>query len=120
LTGASAESGTNITFTFTVPDTDPAVRSGNCMIPRFSPGSYTIGASGLPAPEDRRVTMRTNEAHHLNVGDQVQLNIYGGNPRPDDRIATVESVLDEKTWTFLIASTVSGYQNNQGNNSVYQ
>jgi len=120
LTSASAETGTNITFTFTVGDTSASVRSGNCMIPRFSPGSYTAGASGLPAPNDRRVTMRTNEDHHLAVGDQVQLNIYGGNPQPADLVATVESVVDLKTWTFLVSSAVSGYGTNQGNNSVYQ
>jgi uncharacterized protein (DUF1800 family) len=120
LTSASAETGTNITFTFTVPDTSTSVRSGNCMIPRFSPGSYTVGASGLPSPNDRRVTMRTNEAHHLAVGDQVQLNIYGGNPQPADLVATVESIVDEKAWTFLVSSSVSGYSASQGNNSVYQ
>lgn len=120
LTSASAETGTNITFTFTVGDTSTSLRSGNCMIPRFNPGSYTVGTSGLPAPNDRRVTMRTNEAHHLAVGDQVQLNIYGGNPQPADLVATVESVVDLKTWTFLVSSAVSGYGTNQGNNSVYQ
>ena len=120
LTGASAETGTNITFTFTVGDTSASLRSGNCMIPRFNPGSYTVGASGLPAPNDRRVTMSTNEDHHLAVGDQVQLNIFGGNPQPADLVATVESVVDLKTWTFLVSSAVSGYGTNQGNNSVYQ
>ena len=120
LTSASAETGTNITFTFTVGDTSASVRSGNCMIPRFSPGSYTIGASGLPAPNDRRVTMRTNEDHHLAVGDQVQLNIFDGNPRPADLVATVESVVDLTTWTFLVSSSVSGYAASQGINSVYQ
>lgn len=120
LTSASAETGTNITFTFTVADTSASLRSGNCMIPRFSPGSYTVGASGLPAPNDRRVTMRTNEDHHLAVGDRVQLNIYGGNPQPADLVATVESVVDLTTWTFLVSSSMSGYGPNQGNNSVYQ
>jgi hypothetical protein len=90
------------------------------MIPRFSPGSYTVGASGLPAPNDRRVTMRTNEDHHLAVGDQVQLNIFDGNPRPADLVATVESVVDLTTWTFLVSSSVSGYAASQGINSVYQ
>jgi hypothetical protein len=120
LTSASAETGTNITFTFTVADTSASLRSGNCMIPRFSPGSYTVGSSGLPAPNDRRVTMRTNEAHHLAVGDQVQINIYGGNPQPADLVATVESVIDQKTWTYLVSGSVSGYGSGQGNNSVFQ
>ncbi len=120
LTGASAESGTNITFTFTVTNTSGTARSGSCMIPRFSPGSYTVAASGLPAPNDRRVTMRTNEDHHLAVGNQVQLNIFGGNPQPADLVATVETVVDLKTWTFLVSSAVTGYSANQGNNSVYQ
>lgn len=108
-------------FTITVP-TDPAARSGNCMIPRFSPGSMTIAASGLSAPNDRRVTMRTEEDHHLSVGDKVQLNVYGtqASPAPIDVIVTVDSVVDLKTYTFLISSATTGWSNSQGNNSVYQ
>jgi hypothetical protein len=92
------------------------------MIPRFRPGSMAIAASGLPAPTDRRVTMRTEEDHHLKVGDQVQLNVYGSQatPAPIDQIVTVDTVVDLKTYTFLISSSVTGWSNSQGNNSVYQ
>ena len=109
-------------FTINVSTTDAAVRSGSCMIPRFSPGSMTIAGSGLPAPNDRRVTMRTDQDHHLKIGDQVQLNVYAAQvtPIPVDVVATVESVVDVKTYTFLISSATTGYSNSQGNNSVYQ
>jgi uncharacterized protein (DUF1800 family) len=106
------------TFTITSPDT--TARSGNVMIPRFSPGSYTITASGLAAPNDRRVTMDTNTNHELNVGDQVQINFYDGNPLPADRVATVESVVDLNTWTFLAPSAGTNLGTNQGLNQVYQ
>jgi uncharacterized protein (DUF1800 family) len=120
---STANNGDNgSSFTITVSTTDAAVRSGNCMIPRFSPGSMTIAGSGLAAPNDRRVTMRTDQDHHLKVGDQVQLNVYGtqATPAPIDVVATVEAVPDLKTYTFLISSATTGYSNSQGNNSVYQ
>jgi hypothetical protein len=41
-------------------------------------------------------------------------------PQPVDVVATVESVVDLKTWTFLISSSTTGWSNSQGNNSVYQ
>jgi hypothetical protein len=109
-------------FTITVGDISTLARTGNCMIPRFSPGSMTIASSGLPAPNDRRVTMRTNEDHHLAVGNQVQLNVFAtqATPQPVDLVATVESVVDLKTWTFLVSSATTGWSNSQGNNSVYQ
>lgn len=119
LLSATAQTGTNGNFTFTVP-TSTSARSGNVMIPRFSPGSYTTSASGLPAPQDRRVTMDTNWDHHLNVGDQVQLNFYGGNPLPVDMVVTVDTVVDLNTWTFLATATGTNLGTNQGNNSVYQ
>jgi uncharacterized protein (DUF1800 family) len=110
------------TFTFEVVGTSATSRTGNCMIPRFSPGSMTIANSGLVAPNDRRVTMRTNEDHHLIVGNQVQLNVFGTQvtPQPVDVVVTVDSVVDLKTWTFLISSSTTGWSNSQGNNSVYQ
>jgi hypothetical protein len=82
----------------------------------------TIATSGLAAPNDRRVTMRTEEDHHLAVGNQVQLNIYGIQtlPQPADLIVTVDTVVDLKTYTFLISSAISGWNTSQGNNSVYQ
>ena len=109
-------------FTIPVVGTSATARTGNCMIPRFRPGSMTIAASGLAAPNDRRVTMRTEEDHHLAVGNQVQLNIYGIQtlPQPADLIVTVDTVVDLKTYTFLISSAISGWNTSQGNNSVYQ
>jgi hypothetical protein len=66
--------------------------------------------------------MRTEEDHHLQVGNQVQLNIYGIQtlPQPADLIVTVDTVVDLKTYTFLISSATSGWNTTQGNNSVYQ
>ncbi len=109
-------------FTFNVVGTSASVRSGNCMLPRFNPGSMTIASSGLPAPNDRRVTMRTEQDHHLAVGNQVQLNVYAtqATPQPIDLVATVDTVVDLKTWTFLVSSATTGWSNTQGNNSVYQ
>jgi uncharacterized protein (DUF1800 family) len=109
-------------FTIPVVGTSATARTGNCMIPRFRPGSMTIAASGLAAPNDRRVTMRTEEDHHLVVSNQVQLNVYGtqATPAPIDVIATVDTVVDLKTYTFLISSATTGWSNTQGNNSVYQ
>lgn len=119
LLTASAETGNNGTVTFTVPAVASA-RSGNFMIPRFSPGSYTSASSGLAAPNDRRVTMDTNTNHELNVGDQVQLNFYGGNPLPVDMVATVETVVDGNTWTFLAPSAGTNLGTSQGVDQVYQ
>lgn len=121
-TSPSSNGDNGGTFTITVSTTDPAARSGNCMIPRFSPGSMVIASSGLAAPNDRRVTMRTNEYHHLKVGDQVQLNIYAtqATPAPIDVVATVDTVLDATGYTFLISSATTGWSNGQSNNSVYQ
>jgi uncharacterized protein (DUF1800 family) len=110
-------------FTITVVGTSTSARSGSCMIPRFSPGSYSIATNGQSAPNpDRLVTMRTDQDHHLKVGDQVQLNIYGGNvtPWPIDQVITVETVPDLKTYTFSISSSVTGWGSTGGNNSVYQ
>lgn len=122
LTSASAESGNNGTFTFSIPagQVSTTARNGTCMIPRFSPGSYTSASSGLPAPNDRRVTMDTNSNHELNVGDLVQINFYGGNPLPVDMVATVDTVVDGNTWTFLAPSVGTNLGTSQGVNSVYQ
>lgn len=120
---STANNGDNgNSFTITVAATSTSARSGNCMIPRFRPGSMTIAPSGLVAPNDRRVTMRTEEDHHLSVGNQVQLNVYAtqATPQPIDVVATVDSIVDVKTWTFLISSATTGWSNSQGNNAVYQ
>lgn len=117
----SSNGNNGSSFTFDVVGTSASVRSGNLMIPRFSPGSYTVSNSGLPAPQEKRITLDTNFNHELNVGDQVQLNIYGGNPEPNDFVGTVESVVDLNTYTVL--STATGNPNlatNQGFNSVFQ
>ncbi len=122
LATATAETGAgNFTFPIAGGEVSGTARSGNMMLPRFSPGSYTTSASGLAAPNDRRVTMDTNTDHHLNVGDQVQINFYGGNPQPVDMVATVESVGDLNTWTFLGPSAGgTNLSPNQGFDQVYQ
>ncbi|MBL9133648.1 MAG: hypothetical protein JNG86_20730, partial [Verrucomicrobiaceae bacterium] len=118
----NGDNGNSLTFTIPAGEVITTARSGNFMSPRFRPGSMTIAASGLAAPNDRRVTMRTEEDHHLAVGNQVQLNVYGTQqtPQPIDIVATVDTVTDLKTYTFLISSATTGWSNNQGNNSVYQ
>jgi hypothetical protein len=122
-TGNGGQSGTNATFSFTI---DPAAvsssaRTGAFMIQRFTPGSYTARASGLPYPNDRRVTMDTNFNHNLKVGDQVQLNYTAGNPLPADAVVTVESIEDLNTWTYLTNSdAATGFAANENNNGVYQ
>ena len=121
LLTASAETGTNGTFTFTVANSSASARTGNCMIPRFTPGSYTVSSSGLAAPQEKRITLDTNTNHELNVGDLVQLNFTSGNPRPTDFVGTVEAVVDLNTYTVL--STATGNPNlgtNQGDNGMYQ
>ncbi|MGV3661151.1 MAG: DUF1800 family protein [Prosthecobacter sp.] len=112
-------SGSNFTFAITS-GTSASARSGSCMFPRFSPGSYTSASSGMAAPQGRRITMDTNTNHELNVGDQVQINFYGGNPQPGDMVATVETVVDGNTWTFLAPSTDTSLGTNQGLDQVYQ
>ncbi|MEQ1851029.1 MAG: hypothetical protein ABMA01_05485, partial [Chthoniobacteraceae bacterium] len=109
-----------VTNTFTIPAPDTNARSGTLMIPRFTPGSYTISASGLPPPNDRRVTMDTNFNHELLVGQQVQINFYEGNPLPVDRVATVEQIIDLNTWTFLAPSAGTNLSALQSLNQVYQ
>ncbi len=123
VTSNSTDTAAGSSFTITAPDTTG--RSGNVMVPRFSPGSFTSNGSGLAAPLDRRVTMDTNNDHHLNVGDQVQVVFFtGANPIPADRVVTVEYVVDLNTWTFLAPATENsvstGLGTSQGNNSVYQ
>lgn len=121
LLTASAQTGTNGTFTFTVGNTSTSSRTGNCMIPRFTPGSYTVSSSGLAAPQEKRITLDTNTNHELQVGDQVQLNFTAGNPLPADIVATVESIVDLNTYTVL--ATATGNVNlgtNQGDNGMYQ
>ena len=121
LLSATAETGANGTFTFTVANSSTSARTGNCMIPRFTPGSYTVSNSGLAAPQEKRITLDTNSNHELNVGDLVQLNFTSGNPRPSDFVGTVEAVVDLNTYTVL--STATGNPNlgtNQGDNGMYQ
>ncbi|HSI14838.1 MAG TPA: DUF1800 family protein, partial [Chthoniobacter sp.] len=123
VTTATAETGTNGTVTFDIAagEVSATARTGNVIIPRFSPGSYTITSSGLPFPQDRRITMDTNFNHNLNPGEQVQLNFYGGNPLPQDTVVTVESVLDVNTYTALVgANGTNNYGTNQGFDQVYQ
>ncbi len=121
VSSASAESGTNGTFTFNIASGTSAVaRTGNIVIPRFNPGRYTTASSGLAAPQDRRITMDTYLNHDLAVGDQVQLNFYAGSPQPVDVVVTVESVVDENTWTFLGPAAGTNLSPNQVSDSIYQ
>jgi uncharacterized protein (DUF1800 family) len=107
------------TFTVTVIPNATA-RSGSVLMPKFSPGSYTVSASGLAAPNDRRVTMDTNVNHELSVGDHVWINFYDGNPKPNDIEAVVESVVDLNTWTFLAPSAGTNLSTLQALDQVYQ
>lgn len=119
-TSTSTNTAGGSTFTIAVASSG-AARTGNLWIPRFTPGSFTTSASGLAAPNDRRVTMDTNTNHELVTGNQVQLNFYAGsNPQPLDRVATFESNLDLNTWTFLAPGAGTNLSPNQGNNSVFQ
>jgi len=119
ITSTSTNTAGGTTFTIAAPDTN--ARAGTLMIPRYPPGSFTTTASGLPAPNDRRVFMDVNYNHELNIGDQVQLNFYSGsNPQPTDMVVTVDSIVDLNTWTFLAPSAGTNLGTNQGNNSVYQ
>ena len=121
--GNAGQTGTNAPFTFEIPasEVSASARSGAFMIRRYTPGSYTARASGLPYPNDRRVTMDTNFDHHLQVGDQVQLNYTAGNPLPADAVVTVDTVEDVNTWTYLTNSdSATGFATNENNNGVYQ
>ena len=123
LTSATAQTGTNGKFTFEIDagQVSTSSRNGNAMIPRFTPGSYTARSSGLPYPNDRRVTMDTNTDHHLSVGDQVQLNYTAGNPLPADAVVTVDTIDDPNTWSYLTNSdAATGFAANENNNGVYQ
>ena len=121
--GNGGQTGTNAPFTFEIPASEisASARTGAFMIQRFTPGSYTARASGLPYPNDRRVTMDTNFNHNLSVGDQVQLNYTAGNPLPADAVVTVDTVEDLNTWTYLTNSdAATGFATNENNNGVYQ
>lgn len=125
LTAASAQTGTNGTFVFEIPlaQAAPGARNGNCIIPRFSPGSYSSGSSGMSEPVSRRVTMDTNFNHDLAVGDEVQINFTaapGGNSVPVDMVATVDTVVDLNTWTFLASSAGTNLGANVSDAGVYQ
>ena len=122
LTSATPETGTgSFTFEITAGEVSTTLRTGSLMIPRFSPGSYTIGDLSPAVAGQKRITMDTNFDHHLSVGDQVQLNFYGGNPLPADTVVTIENVVDLNTYTALL--TVDGtnnYGTNQGIDQVFQ
>lgn len=103
---STSTTGGGTTFTITVP-TDAAARSGRVRMAGFR-GSYTVSSSGLPAPNDKRITFDTTDwitsaivDHHLQVGDSVFQNFTVGNPQPPDGIFTVESVPDSNTFTVL-------------------
>ncbi len=103
----STSSGeTSSTLTITDPGIAPTTaRSGNVMVPRFTPGSYTVSNSGLASPNDKRVTVNTNNDHHLAVGDRVFLNFSTGTPLPLDNEFIVDTVVDLNTFTVLSTAT---------------
>ncbi len=109
------------TFTITVPS-EAGLRTGTLVFPRFPPGSYSVTASGLSTPgQERRVIMDTSVYHELKVGDQVQINFYNAaniNNLPADYVATVDTVVDPNTWTFLAPS--SSFSAIHAYDSVYQ
>jgi len=112
-------SGNSFNITVTA---NASARSGTLVFPRFAPGSYAVSASGLAAPNDRRITMDTNFNHELAVGDKVWLNFYNAANLanlPADFEATVESTPDVNTWTFLASSTAFSAINNNYD-AVYQ
>ncbi len=120
LATATAETGNgNFTFNITTGAIGSA-RSGTVIYPRSSPGGYSVGGSGLALPTDRRITINTNHHHELAVGDQVQLNFYGGSPIPVDLVATVDTIVDSNTWTFLASSTGTNFSTIQTSTNVYQ
>lgn len=123
ITSTTGQTGSNRNLTFEIPpgEVSGSARTGAFMIRRFTPGSYTARASGLPYPNDRRVTMDTNFDHHLKVGDVVQLNYTAGNPLPADAVVVVDTVEDLNTWTYLTNSDqATGFATNENNNGVYQ
>jgi uncharacterized protein (DUF1800 family) len=109
---STTDSSSGGTFTITAPGAPPSTaRSGNVMIPRFT-GSFTVSNSGLPAPNEKRITLDTTFGsniadHHLSVGDAVYLNFTRGNPQPTDAEFVVESVPDPNTFTVLTSSAIA-------------
>ncbi|MBL9114286.1 MAG: DUF1800 family protein [Verrucomicrobiaceae bacterium] len=126
LTSDSTNATAGTTFTITVPS-DAAARSGRVRFTAFR-GSYTVSNSGLPAPNERRITFDTTDRmtsricdHHLVVGNQVFQNFTAGNPMPLDSTFTVESVPDANTFTVLTdaATAVPGGGNNDADNGMW-
>ncbi len=98
-------------------------RTGNAIFPRYDTGSYGVVNSGLPAPQDKRITLNTpvTSDHKLKVGDPVYINFTatnGANIKPYDGEYIVESVEDRNTFTVL---TYAGNNviTNQTQNGTY-
>lgn len=113
-TAATSTSTTGGGTTFTIAMGDTLARSGRVRMVGFR-GSYAVTASGLPAPQDRRITLDTTDwfaggesvAHNLNVGDSVFLNfteVSGANIMPTDAELVVESIPDMNSFTVLTSS----------------
>ncbi len=122
LTSLSTNNATaGASFTIAAPDT--SARSGSVMMPRLNTGSYGVANSGLPAPQNQRITLNTPTTvdHHLKVGDPVYLNFTatnGTNIIPVDAEYLVESVVDRNTFTVLTYTGTNGVTN-QTQNGMY-
>jgi hypothetical protein len=113
-TSTDTLSGTNLTIL--APDT--TARSGRVRMVRFA-GSFTVSNSGLPPPNEKRITLDTTSGgianHHLSVGDPVYLNFTVGNPKPSDAEFVVESVPDANTFTVTTTLAAVGGANDSDN-----
>ena len=125
-TSNSTDSAGGSTFTVTVP-ANATERSGRVRMVGFR-GSFTVSNSGLPSPNERRITFDTTDwhtsriaDHHLRVGEQVYQNFTAGNPMPQDGIFTIESVPDSNTFTVLTTAAIAsnGTTNNDGDNGMW-
>ena len=108
VTSPATDSGTSNSFTITAPDT--TARTGFVRMTRFQ-GSFTVENSGLPSPQDKRITFDTTSGgiadHHLIAGNPIYLNFTVGNPRPTDGEFVVESVPDSNTFTVLTSAAIA-------------
>jgi len=102
---SNGETSSILTITDPVVPPPTTARTGNVMIPRFTPGSYTVTNSGLAAPNDKRVTVNTNNDNHLLLGDRVFLNFSTGTPIPIDNEFIIDSIVDSNTFTVLSTAT---------------
>jgi len=109
IASTSTDTFAGTTFTITAPGT--AARTGFVRMVRFQ-GTYVSANSGLPAPNDKRITLDTAFGaiadHHLAPGNRVYLNFTAGNPKPLDAEFVIESVPDSNTFTVLTSAAGTG------------